>query len=83
MVKLAVVGSNEFVVGFQLVGIRDVIEVTGNYFNELKNIKNKKEIGIVVVDEKILERISYRSAKSRPRVRPGCRSGELAPPRWL
>ena len=57
MVKLAVVGSNEFVVGFQLAGIRDIFEVSNNYFNELKNFKNKKEIGVVVVDEKIMEKI--------------------------
>ena len=57
MVKLAVVGSNEFIVGFQLAGIRDVIEVTINSYNELKNLKNKKEIGIVVVDEKIMDNL--------------------------
>ena len=55
MVKLAVVGGNEFIVGFQLAGIRDTIEITGNYYTELKNMKNKKEIGVVVVDEKIME----------------------------
>lgn len=57
MVKIAVVGSNEFIVGFQLAGIRDIVEVNNNYFNELKNMKNKKEIGIVVVDEKIIENL--------------------------
>ncbi|MDP3765770.1 MAG: V-type ATP synthase subunit F [Nanoarchaeota archaeon] len=57
MVKLAAVGGNEFVVGFQLAGIRDTIEVTGDYYNELKNLKNKKEIGIVVIDEKIMENL--------------------------
>ena len=57
MVKIAVVGSNEFVVGFRLAGVRDVFEVTSNYFNELKNFKNKKEIGVVVVDEKIMENL--------------------------
>lgn len=57
MVKLAVIGSNEFIVGFQLAGIRDAIEVTGNYFDELKNLKNKKDLGIVVVDEKIMENL--------------------------
>lgn len=55
MVKLAVVGNNEFVVGFQLAGVKDVVEVTGNYYSELKNIKDRKEIGVVVVDEKIME----------------------------
>lgn len=55
MVKLAVLGNNEFVVGFQLAGIKDFVEVAGNYYNELKEMKNRKEIGIVVVDEKIME----------------------------
>ena len=55
MVKLAVMGGSEFIVGFKLAGIRDVIEVTGNYYNELKSLKVKKEIGVVVVDEKIME----------------------------
>jgi|SRR3989338_272809 len=57
MVKIAVAGSNEFVVGFQLAGIKDTIEIAGDYFNQLKNLKNKKEIGIVVVDEKIMENL--------------------------
>ncbi|MBI2658722.1 hypothetical protein HYX05_01300 [Candidatus Woesearchaeota archaeon] len=57
MVKVAVMGSNEFIVGFQLAGIRDIVEVNANYFNELKNMKSKKEIGIVVVDEKIIENL--------------------------
>jgi V/A-type H+-transporting ATPase subunit F len=55
MVKIAVAGSNEFVVGFQLAGIRDIIELKGNYFNELKSMKSRKDIGVVVVDEKMME----------------------------
>lgn len=55
MVRLAVLGNNEFVVGFQLAGIKDVVEVAGDYYNELKTMKNRKEIGVVVVDEKIME----------------------------
>ena len=57
MVKIAVVGGNDFVVGFQLAGIKDVIEINDNYFAQLKNFENKKEIGIVVVDEKIIEKL--------------------------
>ena len=55
MVNIAVVGGSEFIVGFQLAGIKEVFEINGNYFNQLKNLKNRKEIGIVVVDEKIME----------------------------
>jgi len=54
MVKLAVVGSNEFVVGFQLAGIKDITEADTDYYNELKNLKNRKDVGIIVVDEKIM-----------------------------
>ena len=55
MVKIAVAGTSEFVVGFQLAGIKEVIEISNNSFNDLKNLKQRKDIGIVVVDEKIIE----------------------------
>lgn len=55
MVRLAVMGNNEFVVGFQLAGISDVVEITGDYYNGLKGMKSRKDIGVVVVDEKIME----------------------------
>ena len=42
MVKIAVAGSNEFIVGFQLAGIRDAMELGNNPFNELKNLKDRK-----------------------------------------
>lgn len=55
MVKTAVLGSNEFVVGFQLAGIKDTIEVSDNPLQDINNLKNNKEIGIVVIDENIME----------------------------
>mgnify|MGYP001572617644 CR=1 FL=1 len=55
MVKIAAAGSNEFVVGFQLAGIRDTFELDKSPFNELKNLKSKKDFGIIVVEEKIME----------------------------
>lgn len=57
MVKIAVAGGSEFIVGFQLAGIRDVIELSSNIFNEMKNLKSRKDLGIVVVDEKIMENL--------------------------
>ena len=55
MVRIAVVGGSEFVVGFQLAGIRDIIEVAANPFNELKSLKSRSDLGIVVIDEKIMD----------------------------
>ena len=57
MVKIAVFGGSEFTVGFQLAGIKDVVESGSNTFNELRNLKSRKDLGIVVVDEKIMENL--------------------------
>ena len=57
MVNIAVLGNDEFIVGFQLAGIKDIIQVTNNPFNDIHEIKKRKEIGIVVLDEKIVENL--------------------------
>ena len=57
MVKIAVLGGSEFTVGFQLAGIKDTIESSDNPINDIENLKSRKDIGIVVVDEKILENL--------------------------
>ena len=55
MVKTAVLGSNEFVVGFQLAGIKNTIEVSDNPLQDINNLKNNKETGIVIIEENIME----------------------------
>ena len=55
MVKIAVAGGNEFVVGFRLAGIKDTFEITGDAPRQLKELKSGKEAGIIIVDEKIIE----------------------------
>ena len=57
MVRIAVLGGSEFTVGFQLAGIKDTIESSDNPINDIENLKSRKDIGIVVVDEKILENL--------------------------
>ncbi|MBL7055425.1 V-type ATP synthase subunit F [Candidatus Woesearchaeota archaeon] len=55
MVNVAVLGSNEFVVGFQLAGIKNIVEATDDHFNDIKEIKNKEGVGIVVLEQKIMD----------------------------
>ena len=55
MVNVAVLGSNEFVVGFQLAGIRETIEVSSEPLKDIEKLRNREDIGIVVIDEKIME----------------------------
>ncbi len=54
MVSIAVIGRSEFVVGFRLAGIKETIEASQNPMNEIRAVKQKKEIGIVVLEEEIL-----------------------------
>ena len=55
MVNIAVLGNDEFIVGFRLAGIKDTIQATNEPFNDIKEIKKRKDIGIVVLDEKMAE----------------------------
>ena len=55
MVKTAVLGSNEFIVGFQLAGIKNTIQVGKDPIRDIEALKNNKEIGIVVIEEEIME----------------------------
>jgi len=57
MVKTAVLGSTEFIVGFELAGIKDTIEVSDNPINDINKFKEKKEHGVVVIEENIMENL--------------------------
>ena len=49
MVKTAVLGSNEFIIGFQLAGIKDTIEVSGNPLNDINKLKERKQLCFVLI----------------------------------
>jgi len=57
MVNMAVLGSTEFIVGFELAGIKDTIEVSDNPINDINKFKEKKEHGVVVIEENIMENL--------------------------
>jgi len=57
MTKLAAIGGSEFVVGFQLAGIRKTIETDDNVIIQIKNLTQDKEIGIVIIDQKTLDKM--------------------------
>ena len=59
---LAVVGSPEFTLGFQLAGISNITnpENDEEMASVLKNLLNTKDVGIVVVDSAILAALPER-----------------------
>ena len=60
--ELAVVGSQEFTLGFQLAGISNIFN-PGNdeeMSSQLKSLLNSKEVGIIVIDSSIMPTLPER-----------------------
>ncbi|MCF7861650.1 hypothetical protein K9M79_05370 [Candidatus Woesearchaeota archaeon] len=55
--RIAVLGSSEFTLGFMLTGIKDIIEVSDNPINEINKIREDPNIGIVIVEHSVLDQI--------------------------
>ena len=57
MAKIGVLGGSEFIVGFQLPGIRDTFEVSDEPLEDIERIKSDKDISVVIIDDKILSKL--------------------------
>ncbi|MBS3119524.1 V-type ATP synthase subunit F [Candidatus Woesearchaeota archaeon] len=57
MKRIAVLGTEEFAVGFRLAGIRDVHLAEGNVLSQARSIMQDRELGIVVMDEASFSRV--------------------------
>ena len=60
--ELAVIGSQEFTLGFQLAGISNIYnpENDGQMSSQLKSLLNSKEVGIIVIDASIMATLPER-----------------------
>ena len=60
--ELAVVGSQEFTLGFQLAGISNIFnpETGDEMSSQLKSLLNSKEVGIIVIDSSIMSTLPER-----------------------
>ena len=60
--ELAVVGSQEFTLGFQLAGISNTFnpETEDEMSSQLKSLLNSKEVGIIVIDSSIMSTLPER-----------------------
>ncbi len=59
MKKVAVIGDPEFNIGFRLVGIRDVYDVTNDeeLVNAVRDVLDRKDVGVVVIKYEDLKRL--------------------------
>ncbi len=57
--EIAVVGHNDFVIGFRLAGIRKIYDTTSDNIEEkIQGLLNDKTIGILVIHNEDLKRLS-------------------------
>ncbi|MBS3136656.1 hypothetical protein J4401_06920 [Candidatus Woesearchaeota archaeon] len=57
MKKIACLGSEAFTLGFGLAGIRIFYRPEDNLLDTIEKIKKEKEIGIVIVEQELLEKL--------------------------
>jgi len=59
MKKVVALGSEAFTLGFQLSGIRKIVNIHDNkdILDKIHELRQDKDIGIVIVDENILQKL--------------------------
>ncbi len=68
--ELAVIGREDFCLGFSLAGIRDIFE-TENPAEAISRVFENQEIGVVVMDESLMGKLDdFEKAKLEDSVRP-------------
>lgn len=68
--ELAVIGKEDFCLGFSLAGVRNIFE-TESPADALKKVSGDPEVGVVVFDESLLERLDeFEKARLEGSVRP-------------
>ena len=60
MSEIAVIGTSEFILGFELSGIRNIVEIEEKEDpkEKLKELVDKPEISIIVTEENLMKRLS-------------------------
>ncbi|MFH1132880.1 MAG: V-type ATP synthase subunit F [Nanoarchaeota archaeon] len=54
---IAIIGTPEFILGFQLAGIRKTIEAGDNPLKDIQQLRDDPEVGIVITDEETMSRL--------------------------
>lgn len=68
--ELAVIGREDFCLGFSLAGIRNIFE-TENPADDIRKVSEDAEVGVVVFDESLLDKLDeFDRAKLEGSVRP-------------
>lgn len=62
MSEIVAIGENEFTVGFQLAGIRRVIELDKDIEKKITTLLNDENVGIIITSPKTVDALSERTS---------------------
>jgi V/A-type H+/Na+-transporting ATPase subunit F len=57
MLGVAVIGSSEFILGFQMAGIRNTFEVDLDPYRKMKELMARDDIGIIITEEPLMKNL--------------------------
>ncbi len=61
--QIAVIGTDDFVTGFRLAGIKNIVAVENNFDEKINEILNKEEIGVIVAEQEELDKTSVKTKR--------------------
>ena len=60
MSEIAALGGSEFILGFQLAGIKQTVEVSQTPEADFKRVMADRNVGIIMTDERTIKKLSER-----------------------
>jgi len=61
MPEIVALGSSEFILGFQLAGIRRTIDEDNNLDTNVEDLLNDKEVGIIITNQETVDKLSIKT----------------------
>jgi len=61
--EIAVLGTDDFVTGFRLAGVKDTFVVENNFDEKISEVLQKKEIGVIVVEQEEMDKMNSKTKR--------------------
>ncbi len=60
---IAVLGTDDFVTGFRLAGVKNTFAVTNDFDEKIKEVLDNKEIGVIVIEQEEMDKMSNKTKR--------------------
>ncbi len=61
--EIAIIGSDDFVTGFRLAGVRNIFPVKNDFDLQINSAIEKEQIGVIVVEQEELDKTSHKTKR--------------------